>query len=335
MAPPPILVLSGGNALGAYHAGAWTALEAEGIEPGWVAGTSIGAVTAAIIAGNAPGRRNAALRRFWDRAAALDGFQNLFPQPMRRPLQYAQALTSRLMGRPGLFTLRPPDLTGADARPGLFDAAAMKRLIAELVDFERVNTGPMRLTVVATDLASGEERVFDTRSGAVGIDHIMASTALIPDFPPVEIEARPLVDGGFSANLPVGLVLDETFSHRADRLTVFAVDLFPSAAPLPRGLGEAAQRQNDLLFASQTRIALTSRETMWRGHEPGGDVMMLAYEALSEETALKGYDFAAGTLARRWAEGDRDMRAQVAVWHGLARNAPGLTLHPPPTRLAG
>jgi NTE family protein len=322
----PVLVLSGGNALGAYHAGAWTALAAAGVEPRWVLGSSIGAVTAAIIAGTAPGEREPALRRFWDRAAVFDGVDALIPDLARRPLQYAQALGSRLLGRPGLFTLRP-DLTGADSRPGLFEASAMRRLIAELVDFGRLNGGPMRVSIVTVDLATGEETVFDSRDGGIEIDHIMASAALLPDFPPVEVAGRLLVDGGLSANLPVDRVLDEAFAAAPEPLAIFAVDLFPSAAPLPRGLAQAAQRQSDLIFASQTKKMLTARALPWRDRLPGADVMLLAYEALAEETPLKGFDFSARSLARRWQAGAADMEAQLAVWRGLRGDRPGLAVH--------
>ena len=333
MAAAPILVLSGGNALGAYHAGAWMAMEDAGVEPGWIAGSSIGAVTAAIIAGTPPGRREQALRRFWDRAASFDGMAAFVPEVLHRPLQFAEALSSRIFGSPGLFSLRMPDLTGADSRPSLFDAGAMRRLLNDLVDFGRLNNGPMRLSVVTVDLATGEETVFDNRAGGIELDHIMASTALLPDFPPVEVGGRLLVDGGLSANMPVDVVLDGTQQHiREERLTVFAVDLFPSAAPLPRGYAQAAQRQSDLIFASQSKKMLKAQAALWRDHLPGGDVLLLAYEALEEETPLKGFDFSIRSLARRWDAGARDMRAQIAVWRAFSGEEPGLTIHPPPQR---
>ena len=59
------LVLSGGNALGAYHAGAYEQLHQNGIRPDWIVGASIGAVTGAILAGNAPEDRLAKLKQFW------------------------------------------------------------------------------------------------------------------------------------------------------------------------------------------------------------------------------------------------------------------------------
>ena len=326
MATRPALVLSGGLALGAYHAGAWTALEAAGIEPFWVAGTSIGAITAAIIAGNAPGQRAAALSRFWDQATSFDPAANL-PQAAHRPVQYLQAFSSRLLGRPGLFTLRPPDVTGTDTRPGLYDASALYRLLPKVVDFDRLNDGPTRVSVTAVDLASGEETVFDNRSGRLEPEHLMASSALPPDFPPVEIDGRLMVDGGVAANLPAHIILDHALIDGSEeRLTLFAVDLFSSAAPLPLGIGQAAQRLGDLIFAGQTKRTLNAWSRIWGDRTPGAEVVSIAYEALEAETPLKGFDFSTGSLARRWAAGETDMQAQITRWRATPGTAAGLTI---------
>jgi NTE family protein len=323
---PPILVLSGGNALGAYHAGAWSALEAHSVTPKWLVATSVGAVTAAIIAGNAHGDRDAALQLFWKRAAVFDA-SGTFPASFRLPYQYAQSLASKLLGRPPLFNLRPPDLSGSDARPSMFDAGPMRRLLAELVDVDRLNCGEMRVTVTATDLASGEEVVFDTNQQRVEIDHIMASGALIPDFPPVEIGGRLLVDGGFGANLPIHLVFDEVAAMAVgERSTCFAIDLFPLAAPPPRGVLQAAQRQTDLMFASQTNRTLRAAAHIWAGHEPCFDVFLMAYEDLDHETALKAFDFTAGTLERRRQAGRSDMQRQIERWRTHQASGPGLNI---------
>jgi NTE family protein len=333
MAVAPALVLSGGNALGAYHAGAWMALEAAGVEPGWISGASVGAVTAAIIAGTVPGQRGQALRRFWDQAASFRGVDAFVPEVFRRPLQMTEALSSRIFGSPGLFSLRAPDLTGADRRPGLFDAGAMRRLLADLIDFGRLDGGPTRLSVMTVDLATGEEHIFDSAEGPIALDHIMASAALLPDFPPVEVAGRLLVDGGLSANMPVDVVLNAALRRvTEERLAIFAVDLFPSAAPLPLGYAQASQRQSDLIFASQSKKMLKAQAALWRDHQPGGDVLLLAYEALQDETPLKAFDFSSHSLVRRWDAGMRDMQAQLAIWRALSHDTPGLTIHPPPKR---
>ena len=323
---PSILVLSGGNALGAYHAGAWSALEEQGVIPDWVVGTSIGAVTAAMIAGNAPGHRHGALRRFWREASAFDA-TGLLPTPLRLPMQYAHALASKLLGRLPLFTLRPPDPSGSDERASMFDPGPMRHLLAELIDFDLLNSGVMRVTVVATDLATGEEVVFDTRTHRIGLDHIMASAALIPDLPPVEVDGRLLVDGGLRANLPLHLVLEELLTHEDCRpFACLAVDLFPMSAPLPRGVLQAAQRQSDLMFASQTGWTLRNASRAWVGHTPGIDVLLMAYQAMAAETALKSFDFSAGSLERRTAAGHRDMRRLIDLWDQRETAGSGLRI---------
>ena len=135
------------------------------------------------------------------------------------------------------------------------------------------------------------------------------------------------MDGGLSANLPVHLVLEEAVP--GGRVACFAADLFPSAAPPPRGLLQAAQRQNDLLYASQTARTLRHLRQLWHGREPGADLFHLAYEAEGDETALKSFDFTPSSLAMRKAAGQRDMQAQLAAWQAGAGSGPGLSIHPP------
>ncbi len=324
---PPALVLSGGNALGSYHAGAWGVMEDEGVIPNWIVGASIGAVTGAIIAGNPPGQRSKALQHFWRNASSFDVAASFLPSSMRQPARYAQALASRLLGRPSLFTLRPLDLSGVDERPSMFASEPMRRLLTELVDLDRLNNGEIRLTVTAVDLESGEEVVFDTSRGRVELDHVMASSALIPDFPPVEINGRLLVDGGLAANLPIHLVLEEWLAFELnDRPVCFAVDLFPLRAPLPRGVLQAAQRQTDLIFASQTSRTFRAMTMLWRDRAPGADVFLLAHQSLENETAIKSFDFSSGTLSDRSTAGKIDMHRQIDRWRHGVWQSPGLSI---------
>src|ERR1700746_1528609 len=103
------LVLQGGGALGSYQAGVYQALATSEYLPDWVAGISIGAINAAIIAGNAPEQRVDRLRAFWDEITAPTSF---WPAPPDGPLvawqQRASALTSVLFGQPGFFAPRGP-----------------------------------------------------------------------------------------------------------------------------------------------------------------------------------------------------------------------------------
>src|SRR5918993_3657279 len=138
------MVLSGGVALGAYQAGAYAALHQEGLRPDWLAGSSIGAVNAAIIAGNPPERRIERLREFWDGAAiepVAPGSPLWADPPSEGPWRHAynwmSTLQSRIIGRPGLF--RPRLLPGGagEAYPSLYDLAPMRARLEALVDFHR------------------------------------------------------------------------------------------------------------------------------------------------------------------------------------------------------
>ena len=196
------------------------------------------------------------------------------------------------------------------------------------MDFDRLNEGELRVTITAVELRSGEEVMFDNRSMRLELDHVMAGAALIPDFPPVEIDGRLHVDGGLSANLPIHLPLAECLATPdRERLTCFAVDLFALSAPLPMGIVQAAQRQSDLIFASQTSRTYRAMSQLWSGAEPGADVFHVSYLSPDDETAMKGFDFSAGILERRRATGRIDMGAAIDLWRASRAPVAGLTIH--------
>src|SRR5260221_8002973 len=106
-----VLVLQGGGALGAYQAGAYEALASYGKTPGWLAGISIGAINAAIIAGNPPDKRVARLRQFWERVSStLPGAQILPGDKGRTLFNETSAWLASALGVPGFFSPRyvPP-----------------------------------------------------------------------------------------------------------------------------------------------------------------------------------------------------------------------------------
>ena len=327
-APRIALVLAGGNALGAYHAGVYEALQQAGEHPSWISGTSIGAITAALIVGNPPEARLDRLEAFWRRAASAPG---PVPPAWARPAQLMGALQARLLGRPGLFHTRIPGFGGLRAL-GLYDAAPMRRALVELVDFDRLNGGEIRLSVLALDLASGEEVVFEAGTDRIGPDHLMASAALIPDFAPVPVGDRVLVDGGFAANLPLDPVLDEP---PGGPLICYASDLFPRAAPVPGGFLELAERQNDLNFASQSARSLRAALRIDALRQAAGKagwahprhVFHFAHGG-PDESGMKGWDFSAAALTRRWKAGQADAARAIAARRAVALDRPGLVVHP-------
>ena len=308
------LVLAGGNALGAYHAGAYEILHERGIRPDWIVGASIGAVTAAIIAGNAPEDRIAKLRQFWDEATQHTGPSIT---GLLKPRQYYNGLHSLLtlaQGRPNMFQHRFPGLLSAlpwmPNDVALFDHAPLLGTLNRLVDFDRLNQGDMRLSVGCVDVETGEEVYFDTAHQTVRPEHILASTSLLPSFPPVEIEGRLLCDAGYSNNLP----LDPLFATEPPRdLLCIAVDLFSLQAPRPASLDAVLERANDLIFASAGRRAIAGlqREYALRQQlEPSGPAVTLlhvVHQAGADQLSAKSFDYSPSSIRDRWAAGSRDM----------------------------
>ena len=323
-------MLGGGNALAAYDSGAYEALEQAGLAPDHVAGASAGAITAVLIAGNPPGRRVAALRAFWDSVAAPSPASLPdWPNPWARAAQLADGMQARLFGRPAMFRPRLHALADPLAPPGLHDLEPLRDTLAGLVDLGRLNGGEIRVSLLAVDLRSGGDVVFDTAVAPITLDHVLASCALLPNFAPVEVDGRPLVDGGLSANAPAQLVLDPP----RDGLTCFVVDPFPLGQAPPASLLDAQERQSDLIFAIQTRRTLQAQARLWSlearlspDSPPRGSAWRLEYRAADKETAIKGFDFGAAILQHRWAAGAADMRAALAEWRAQPTAEPGLAL---------
>ena len=248
------LVLQGGGALGAYQAGVYEALHAAAIEVDWVAGISIGAVNAAIIAGNPPERRVERLQAFW--AGVSSGLPDfpLWPgDKMREMVHMISAAWVAGAGIPGFFEPRlVPPLLAPPGSPGalsLYDSAPLARTLDTLVDWDLLNDGPVRLSVGAVELESGNFRYFDTRNERIDARHVMASGALPPGLPPIEIDGKYWWDGGLVSNTPLSHVLD---SQTADML-IFQVDLFAAANAMPKTLMDVMARAKEIQFSSRTR----------------------------------------------------------------------------------
>ncbi|HVL35502.1 MAG TPA: patatin-like phospholipase family protein [Burkholderiales bacterium] len=320
MQPPKVvLVLSGGLALGAYQAGAYAALHAHGTRPEHLAGVSIGAVNAALIAGGEPRDEVERLRAFWD-AARLEPLSSpadwmlADTGPWRYGRNWLSVLQARALGNAAVFR---PTLGSATA---IYDLAPLRATMERLVDFRRLNDGAMRIAVLATDLDAGVEVVFDTGKGErIGLEHVLASCGFLPEFPPVEIDGRLLGDGGLTANAPVEPAL---LGHGGGRdVLCFVVDLFPADGPRPATLEQAAARRVDLLLGAQTRQALRRLEREHRlrpdGERPRVKILHLRHRAGPREAAPeKHFDFSRATLAERWEAGCLDMAEAIALAAG-------------------
>lgn len=248
------LVLQGGGTLGSYQAGVYEALAASNYLPDWVAGISIGAINAAIIAGNAPKNRVARLRSFWEEITAptawwpsgLPGLPAIWQQK-------ASAHSTLMFGQPGFFTPRCVfDWLSTEKPTSYYNTRALKDTLERLVDFDRINIAKeMRLSVGAVNVRTGLFAYFDNEEISIRPEHVMASGALPPGFPPVEIDGEQYWDGGFVSNTPLQYVLD--YYPRRSRLT-FQVDVFQDYSSFPKTLDEVSEREKDIRYSSRTRV---------------------------------------------------------------------------------
>jgi NTE family protein len=313
------LVLGGGNALGAYLAGACEILDEQGALPRWMIGASVGAVTGAILAGNGPEDRIPRLKEFWAQATQRTGPALARPEKLRQTYNGVHAAMSVLFCRPGIFRRRYPGLWSAlpwvPNDVAIFDHSPLRRTLERLVDFDRLNRAEIRLTIGCVDLESGDEVLFDNSRETITPEHILASTAITPAFPPVTIDGRLLCDPGYANNLP----LDVPFAEPPeDDLDCIAVDLFSLRSPKPASLDAVLERTQDIMFASPGRksVRALQREYALREQlDPRGPrvrLVHLAYQAASHELATKTLDFSPSSVADRWAAGRRDMTSGLA-----------------------
>ena len=259
-----VLVLQGGGALGAYQAGAYEALAEAGIEPDWVAGISIGAINGALIAGNQPANRVAALRAFWELVSdGLNG-KPAGGTATRTALNEAYAAWVAAFGVPGFFTPRiPPAIfmpRGDDGARSVYSTEPLRRTLGRLVDFDILNSGRTRYSVGAVEIKTGNFAYFDSDRQKLRADHIMASGALPPGFPPVVVDGKAYWDGGLVSNTPLQYVLEMTGS-RSD-MCIFQVDLFSARGPEPKSLADVARREKEIRFSSRTRLNTDNFEQM-------------------------------------------------------------------------
>jgi NTE family protein len=252
-----VLVLQGGGALGAYQAGVYEGMHEEGFAPDWITGVSIGAINAALIAGNPPEKRLERLREFWDRVSS--GLPLVAPallDPVRIAVNRLSAATAATFGVPGFFAPRVPPAVlapeGTSAALSVYDTSPLRATLEELVDFDRINDKKrIRLSVGSVNVRTGNSVYFDNQHHRLRVEHVMASGALPPGFPPIEIDGNYYWDGGLVSNSPLWYVLDD--SPRISALIV-QVDLFSAKGDLPINLDQVLERAKDIQYSSKTRM---------------------------------------------------------------------------------
>ncbi len=315
------LVLQGGGALGAYQAGVVERLAQLDIEIDWVAGISIGAVNAALIAGNAPEHRIERLMAFWELVSGgLPDFVLPDIHEWREAAHLMAAGAVALWGIPGFF--RPHCVPGWMAPAGspealsYYDTSPLAGTLDRLVDWDRLNFGPTRFSVGAVDIENGNFVYFDNHDplwrGKIDARHVMASGALPPGLPPVEIDGRHYWDGGLVSNTPLAHVLD----HQAGDLLIFQVDLFPAEGPLPTEMTEVWSRQKDVQYSSRTR-QVTDRYLRQR-HEH--QMIRALLDTLPDEVAKTPQAQAVAEMIEEGAVNIVHLIYRSRAWEGGARD---------------
>jgi predicted acylesterase/phospholipase RssA len=316
------LVLQGGGALGAYELGAARALYENGdFAPDIIAGVSIGAITAALLARPARGRTPLqALEAFWEKITMPGSF-------------LPAALQASFFGNPNFFVPRH-DYFSLPSWTYLYDTSPLRQTLSELVDLTALadRDALPGLLVSATNVEEGQIEPFYSgdKETSLSLDHIVASGSLPPSFPMTSIGGKSYWDGGVFDNTPLGAVLDKLDKKVGVDRTIYVVNLFPNKGPIPTSLIEVVQRVQNLQFANKTAedlkllhrfdqvAALMNVLKTWPGGNPleGNKV----YEKVESENyivvprivsitnpshigALDGSDFSAETIRRRAEEG--------------------------------
>jgi NTE family protein len=355
-----VLVLQGGGALGSYQAGAYQALCHHDFEPEWVAGISIGAINAAIIAGNPREKRVERLKEFWNMVSAPVPWNPVGKGDRARAyFNETSAALIAAFGVPGFFTPRLPPAPlwprGSPQSQSYYDTAPLRRTLEHLVDFDLINDAKTRLSVGAVGVESGNFTYFDNvifkkLGKKIGPEHIMASGALPPGFPSIEIEGEHFWDGGIASNTPLDFVLDDV----VDDLLIFQVDLFSARGMLPTTLLEATEREKDIRFSSRTRMNTDKNKQIHNArmavrdligklpdnlkNDPSVEllrkaskentvtVVHLIYKSKNYETSSKDYDFSHVGMVEHWNAGVRDVHLSMRHKEWLERPQSGETM---------
>jgi NTE family protein len=283
--PETVFVLAGGGNLGAVQVGMLYALLEAGISPDAIVGTSIGALNGAFLAGH-PGLRGVdELAQLWS-----------------------------TVHRPDVFPVRVRELLRGviGHRKHLFDSIGLRTLLQRAdLGFEDLEEAPTPLSVVATDLHTGEAVIL---SAGNAVSALLASAAIPGVFPPVEIDGRTLVDGGVVANTPIAQ------AERYDPSLVIVLPTVPNTldetpgnavAMMQRAMTLAGRNTEQLIFGEVS----SRRKVEWLpAPAEAGHLSIFDFSA-TDRLIDESYRLSSGWLAQR----KPDLRPSVVT---AARTAP-------------
>jgi NTE family protein len=356
------MACQGGGSLGAYHIGALQAMEEAHYSPDIVAGISIGAFTAAIIAGNAPENRVARLREFWQAISwpGIPGVAQVTNVPLRRSLNTLSSMQGFLFGQPQFFTPRFPgpqfEAAGTPAAESYYNTTWLRQTLCRFVDFDGINNGTLsRLLLGAARVKDGQQVFFDSATTCITPDHVIASGAMPPGFAGIRIDGDLYWDGGCLSNTP----LEGIFNIACETDTLcFMVDLFGSNGHEPQTMDEVTLKIKELQFASRTdqhiaqvqqrhNLACALKQTLNSSTDKGRagqnaallqgmgmsnleantrfDIVHIVYDKPAYEIATCDCEFSRASILDRAQRGHADMRHAIAQSPWLS-SAPTVSL---------
>ena len=345
--PIVVLALQGGGALGAYHIGAYQALAEHDLHPDWVTGISIGAINAAIIVGNRPEYRVERLAALWEAISWPDLPTTLPLTPWQTLHNMASNAEALLFGQPHFFTPRPVNpLLVPHAPPqqvSFYDTTPMLFTLRRFADFSLINSRVVRLSLGATNIATGDVEFFDNHRQTIGPEHVLASGSLPPGFPATEVNGKLYWDGGCVSNTPLDAVIDEP---GYPRMVVFLIDLWDPAGAPPQTINAVLWRAKQIQYASRTahqvdavatKVNLRHAVRLLKATgvseaasvpanplltERRLDIVHIVYRPGADQIPNSDAEFSRNSIAERRAAGYRDMRAALAAEPWLRQEKP-------------
>jgi NTE family protein len=346
-APTVALMLQGGGALGAYHIGAYQALAEHNLHPDWVAGISIGAINSAIIAGNPPEQRVERLTALWEAISWPDLPTKLALPAWQTLHNMASNAEALLFGQPNFFTPRPvnPFLVprAAPQEASFYDTTPMLFTLRRFADFSLINSRQIRLSLGATNLATGNLQFFDNQRQTIGPEHVLASGSLPPGFPATQVDEKLYWDGGCVSNTPLDAVVDDP-GH--PRMVVFVIDLWNPAGPAPETINAVLWRAKQIQYASRTahhidavatKVNLRHAVRLLKAAgvpevaavpddpvltERRLDIVHIVYRPGPDQIPNSDAEFSRNSIAERREAGYRDMRVALAAEPWLRQDLP-------------
>lgn len=360
-----VYLLQGGGALGAFQVGVYQALEEAGYAPDWIVGISIGAINAAIIAGNQPNKRVEKLYQFWETIT-----HNIDPQLVSndannhnliQAYNMASAMGTLTFGQKGFFNIKGcnPWLINKSTpdKISFYDTSILKETLHNVIDFAYLNQGHLRLSLGAVNVQTGKLKFFDNTRQKIIVEHIMASCALPPGFPAIHIDNQYYWDGGLYSNTPLICVIND-IPHK-NRLC-FLVDLFDSTGLLPENLDEVLERAKDITYAGHIDIMLDFydvhlllqkqiahnvshlpkemqknkyiQELAKLGDAHNVHISKIVYKANPHDLHTKDYEFSNFSARRRLVDGYMHTKKLLAdpEWWKTRKSNLGTLVHPTP-----